>query len=615
MQPKQSSGKIFNGPYGYVDLPVDPPHEADRLNVSAYYDGLTAFIAGCQTPMTIAVQGDWGSGKSTTLNFVSSLLPNTVRVIEFNTWLYSQFELGDSLVFSMAHEILRPLSASSDSAKKLMRFVSTMGAGLLKGGADLLGSATGTTALTSAVVESLKNATYSDDAPNVIAKLKQMRDDFETSIEEYCNANHLERVVILIDDLDRVEPTRAIEILESLKLFFEVPRCVFILALDFDVVVRGVGERYGNEFKKKKARQYFDKIIQVPFSMPVAAFKIKEMLNEALAKSGIVDDDPTVFDQYLTIVHESVGTNPRSLKRLLNSFELLQLILSSQGTPLLSAERQLPQIVFALLCAQAAYPELHRQLIEGRSKEDLLDEILSSHGDDSEDEALARDFELEDVELRAFRDFRERLGILSSNQEGHLDVTLLRRGIELSQVTASGPSKSDDTRDDAKSIGAPEVLDTVREKSTEKTAELMSAVANGMNARLRGRELSMFAQEASKTITLYTSSNAEEISNLGPRLRPRFASIGYSRKGLTITFGRSVGDREASSRPFGLEWSDLVKNLEKKFPNSGGPSGAVFHVRESSYPLFLSDISEADGIEEICDVLIKVYDIVKSYRE
>lgn len=606
---------MLEGPYGYVDLPVTPPDGRDRLNVTAYYTGLSSFIAECQTPMTIAVQGDWGSGKSTALKFVQAELPKSVKVIEFNTWLYSQFDLGESLVFSMAHEIIRPIAKGSSTAKKLMRFVATMGAGVLKGGVDLAGSVTGTAPLASAVVESLKNATYSDEAPNIIAELKDIRHQFATSVREYCNENDVGRIAILIDDLDRVDPGRAIEILESLKLFFEVPQCVFVLALDFDVVLRGVESKYGRDFKKKKARQYFDKIIQVPFAMPVASFEVTDILKEALDRSGLIEGDRAAhLDEYLNLVRWSVGTNPRSIKRLLNSFELLQLILNSQETPLVQAEQRLPRIVFALLCAQAAYPEFHRQIMEERGENDDLDEVLSDGLKEEDDEALAEAFELEKVDVRTFRLFRDQLGFMSSDNEGQLELAVLRRAIELSQVTSVGATRIGEAPEEEKAIGATELVDSVRANSNERTAELLSSLADGIATHLDTRDFSMFAQNSAKMITLYTSNDVEQVLKLGPRSRPRFAAIGYSRKGLNITFGRAAGEAENRDQPYGSEWDDLVAELQELFPENSGPAGAVFRVRRTGYPLILDGIAKKDGIDGIGAVLAKVYDVVVGYR-
>ncbi|HZI78749.1 MAG TPA: P-loop NTPase fold protein [Vicinamibacterales bacterium] len=51
-------------------------------------------------------------------------------------------------------------------------------------------------------------------------------------------------LVFLIDDLDRCLPEKAVEMLESIKLFLDVQGCVFVLAVDDEVVERGIAHRY-----------------------------------------------------------------------------------------------------------------------------------------------------------------------------------------------------------------------------------------------------------------------------------------------------------------------------------------------------------------------------------
>ncbi len=51
--------------------------------------------------------------------------------------------------------------------------------------------------------------------------------------------NPIQKVVFFVDDLDRIPPGDAVEVLEALKNIFDIPNCVFILAIDYDVVVKG----------------------------------------------------------------------------------------------------------------------------------------------------------------------------------------------------------------------------------------------------------------------------------------------------------------------------------------------------------------------------------------
>lgn len=83
---------------GFTDRPVDGLEE-DVFGVTQYIFGLSSFILGCNTPMTIAIQGDWGSGKTSMMNMVREQLGDQVVTTWFNTWQYSQFNMGDTLPY------------------------------------------------------------------------------------------------------------------------------------------------------------------------------------------------------------------------------------------------------------------------------------------------------------------------------------------------------------------------------------------------------------------------------------------------------------------------------------------------------------------------------------
>ena len=59
--------------------------------------------------------------------------------------------------------------------------------------------------------------------------------------------NPYKRVVFFIDDLDRINPVDAVEVLESLKNIFDIKDRIFILAIDYDVVVKGLEEKFGEK--------------------------------------------------------------------------------------------------------------------------------------------------------------------------------------------------------------------------------------------------------------------------------------------------------------------------------------------------------------------------------
>jgi len=105
-------------------------------------------------------------------------------------------------------------------------------------------------------------------------------------------------------------------------------------------------------------RAFFDKIIQLPFSMPLSSYNISKYLQSLLIDVQYFEEkelkNEETLEKITQIVNLSVGTNPRSLKRLANSVSLIEIIRGEQK--ITSDERV---IEFALICIQIAYPIIY----------------------------------------------------------------------------------------------------------------------------------------------------------------------------------------------------------------------------------------------------------------
>jgi hypothetical protein len=173
-----------------------------------------------------------------------------------------------------------------------------------------------------------------------------------------------------IDDLDRIDPPAAVEILELLKNIFDLKKCIFILAIDYDVVIKGLKPKFGEltAANEREFRSFFDKIIQLPFSMPVASYSVDSFLVDALDKIEFFTEkelaDMSLAETLSTITRLSVGTNPRSLKRLTNTLALISIIYDEQYGEKSNVTTLDKLINFALVCVQIAYPYIYNQLTE-----------------------------------------------------------------------------------------------------------------------------------------------------------------------------------------------------------------------------------------------------------
>lgn len=100
---------------------------------------------------------------------------------------------------------------------------------------------------------------------------------------------------------------------------------MFVLAVDYEVVTQGIRQKFGEGVSEEKGRSFFDKIIQLPFKMPVANYDIRKYVREMMEKMGISTSEKEV-ELFYQLIATSIGFNPRSMKRLFNTYQLLDIV-------------------------------------------------------------------------------------------------------------------------------------------------------------------------------------------------------------------------------------------------------------------------------------------------
>lgn len=312
----------------------DSAAETDQLAVDAYRRGLTEFLAQCPTPITVAVQGEWGSGKTTLMNFVAEDLDGRDRVaavIKFNTWEMAFLDAGPILTVALMQQILGevPVRDQVKRTQLLETLVRVAALRTLELAPILIGTANeffGKAAERLAETATEKIAGPSLDLPAQVLEVRRL---FSEQISTFLSSREPgSRIVVLIDDLDRLPPHRAVELMESLKSIMDCKGCVFVLAVDFSVVTQGIKEKYPM-MSEDKGHSFFDKLVQVPFRMPaVGQETIRPLLDEAMP--GETTED---LDFYTRVCWLASAGNPRIVKRVINSFLLMATIGAGLPSP------------------------------------------------------------------------------------------------------------------------------------------------------------------------------------------------------------------------------------------------------------------------------------------
>jgi hypothetical protein len=322
---------------------LDVPAENPTLNFEQIASALATVVQTSQPRFAVGIFGGWGCGKSTLMDDIARRLraDGQALVVEFNAWRY---EREPHLIVPLLDTIRGALSAWADAHEATGRQDQTRDI------ARRIGR----------VVRALVQATSVDiGVPGAVTlkvdpgvALEQMtsgeKDDAKTpqslyfaAFQELSAAFSLiggfgpSRVVVFVDDLDRCLPDQALTVLESMKLFFDMPGFVFIVGLDERAVQAAVRKRFASngdeEQRGQVEREYLKKMFQVPYTLqPIAPGQVDTLLNwmDEHCELGHIQrvDLRTRVRRYLEYVAPEGRVNPREVKRYINAYTLHRMI-------------------------------------------------------------------------------------------------------------------------------------------------------------------------------------------------------------------------------------------------------------------------------------------------
>ena len=308
------------------------------------------------TPFSVGVFGPWGTGKSSfMLQLRERLERRGLSVVWFQPWLFDEKEeVWKALILS----ILQYLEDKTADQKQVARIRSLIvGVGKIAVN-HVVSRATGL----DLAVEQVAQA-YADASSDNTRFINTFRRDFEQVKDAVLSNNNRPnaRLYIFVDDLDRCTPENCVRVLEAIRLFFDLEGCLFILGIDQEVVQKGIEIKYDQRLQMR-GRDYLDKLIQLPFTLPPVADK---------SFAAFVDSTTAPFkfqEQSKKLIALASERNPRRVKRLSNCLELLRtagriMAKNAPGREVLGSPDAERHLAF-LLALQIRFPIASRWLIE-----------------------------------------------------------------------------------------------------------------------------------------------------------------------------------------------------------------------------------------------------------
>lgn len=341
--------------------------DQDLLGIAPHAKKLAALIARAALPLTVGIYGPWGAGKTSFANIVVEELVkldgwSDPDVIQFSAWPYVTPEaiwralveqiarraygqernadaqppksanmdwkgqmrsalLANALTLDPApgdplrdtyQKLVQRLSASANVAN---RSTSAQFGGLTVGAfAKLVLAAAGTFSgpigQLSALFPGGSASAGSPQETAVLTSIEQIRADLRAI---FAHAGQ-KRTIVVIDDLDRCLPEVALDVLETIKIFFfesdtAESQWLFLVPADERLVAKGLRTRLGleqDDVSSIDSRAYLEKIIQLGISLP----EIK-----ADDAHGLVADHCPEWASASDLIISAFDGNPRRIKQ------------------------------------------------------------------------------------------------------------------------------------------------------------------------------------------------------------------------------------------------------------------------------------------------------------
>ena len=300
-------------------------------------------------PVTIGVQGDWGAGKSSVLEMIEAGLSGSDEVLclKFNGWRFQGFEDAKiALIEGIATALIenRPvLTKATDAVKDLFKRIDWLKVAKHAGGLAFTAFSGMPTpgqiaAITGGLEHILADPAKLATKENIGAAIEGVKSvikpgtegrnvpeeitEFRKAFDRLLKAAGIKQLIVLVDDLDRCLPDTAIETLEAIRLFVFTSGTAFVVAADEAMIEYAVRKHFPElpetTGPRDYARNYLEKLIQIPFRIPsLGETETRIYVTLLLIGAELGEEDPK-YGKLIAAARDdsgSLGKTRRSISR------------------------------------------------------------------------------------------------------------------------------------------------------------------------------------------------------------------------------------------------------------------------------------------------------------
>jgi len=390
----------------------------DRFKHLSIAEALKDIVLNCPLPFTIGLFGKWGTGKSTIANFLKFKLSSEkdkIAIVGFDVWKYEKDSLRRQFLLTLEKQLkaqkvldknylLNPrITASTSrgfegkikiSKEKLSQFGIYVGAILLALALSIIGFVIYQAApqilpsyllslMTPLLTVVTVLALFQIGSQVITAETETIGfdrfkdpDEFEQEFENLIKVTEIDRVLIIFDNLDRTTHKRAVELLSTIKTFFEpkTKKCVFLIQCDEEAIKKHLDSIYLKSRNKEEIdkifdadeflRKFFNTTIKIP---PFIDADLEEYTERLLKETNLkaFDNNPDL----VTVITQAFRENPRQIKQFINTLiahYLVALERESEDGPIIPSGTITQNVAFLakFLIIRQEFPSFYKTIIE-----------------------------------------------------------------------------------------------------------------------------------------------------------------------------------------------------------------------------------------------------------
>lgn len=249
-------------------IPANPFSNC-KLNRALYGDILTSVVKQYVDGCVLAIDGEWGIGKTTFVQMWQQTLINEgFHTLYFNVW---ENDFISDPIIGLVNQF-RHMEQGDDVKTKYAKVVSYAGK-LFSGILPALAKGVAKELVGDEVVEVIEAG--AETAASSFSKLIEDYQEQCDSIEQFRSSlidlvadvtDQGKPLVFIVDELDRCNPHYAVKVLERIKHLFSVPNIVFVLSIDKKQLCNSICGYYGSE--RFDAEEYLKRFIDIEYQLP-----------------------------------------------------------------------------------------------------------------------------------------------------------------------------------------------------------------------------------------------------------------------------------------------------------------------------------------------------------